>query len=100
MSRIIWFAVVVGVLLLGAVGQGVDGKARVGMNLAGPADWNTELPFVDVFRMSRPWISQRAGEGWGWNLRMACQPEQDGGRAAVPLRLSSRGVPDSTGPRI
>jgi hypothetical protein len=23
------------------------------------------LPFVDVFRMSRPWISQRKGTGWG-----------------------------------
>lgn len=37
----------------------------LGINLAGPADWNTELPFVDVFRMSRPWISQREGAGWG-----------------------------------
>jgi hypothetical protein len=35
------------------------------MNLAGPADWNTELPFVDVFRLSRPWISQRQGQPWG-----------------------------------
>jgi len=38
---------------------------RLGMNLAGPADWNTELPFVDVFRMSRPWTSQKQGEPWG-----------------------------------
>ena len=40
-------------------------KPRLGINLAGPADWNTELPFVDVFRMSRPWISQEKGKGWG-----------------------------------
>lgn len=40
-------------------------KPRLGINLAGPADWNTELPFVDVFRQSRPWISQRKGEAWG-----------------------------------
>lgn len=38
---------------------------QLGMNLAGPADWNTELPFVDVFRMSRPWTSQKKGESWG-----------------------------------
>jgi len=38
---------------------------RLGINLAGPADWNTELPFVDVFRMSRPWTSQKQGEPWG-----------------------------------
>jgi hypothetical protein len=40
-------------------------NARLGMNLSGPADWNTELPFVDVFRMARPWISQRKGQPWG-----------------------------------
>lgn len=38
---------------------------RLGINLSGPADWNTELPFVDVFRLSRAWISQRQGEAWG-----------------------------------
>lgn len=40
-------------------------QARLGINLAGPADWNTELPFVDVFRLSRPWVSQKKGAGWG-----------------------------------
>ncbi|MBC7808484.1 MAG: hypothetical protein H7145_20310 [Akkermansiaceae bacterium] len=38
---------------------------RLGINLNGPADWNSELPFVDVFRLSRPWISQKNGESWG-----------------------------------
>lgn len=40
-------------------------RPRLGMNLSGPADWNTELPFVDVFRMSRPWVSQQKGQPWG-----------------------------------
>ena len=40
-------------------------RPALGINLAGPADWNTELPFVDVFRLSRQWISQKKGEGWG-----------------------------------
>lgn len=40
-------------------------QPRLGMNLAGPSDWNTELPFVDVFRLSRPWVSQREGQPWG-----------------------------------
>ncbi len=40
-------------------------RAALGMNLSGPADWNSELPFVDVFRLSREWISQREGAGWG-----------------------------------
>lgn len=40
-------------------------KPQLGMNLHGPCDWNTELPFVNMFRMARPWISQRKGQGWG-----------------------------------
>jgi hypothetical protein len=39
--------------------------SKLGINLNGPADWNTELPFVDVFRFSRPWISHRTGAAWG-----------------------------------
>ena len=37
----------------------------LGLNLAGICDWNTELPFVDVFLETRAWISQRQGESWG-----------------------------------
>jgi hypothetical protein len=40
-------------------------QPRLGINLAGPADWMTDLPFVDVFRTSRQWISQRQGAAWG-----------------------------------
>ncbi|MBQ9873897.1 MAG: hypothetical protein IJM30_05500 [Thermoguttaceae bacterium] len=40
-------------------------KPTMGINLAGVCDWNTELPFVDVFRETREWVSQREGEGWG-----------------------------------
>ncbi|GIW97753.1 MAG: hypothetical protein KatS3mg111_1086 [Pirellulaceae bacterium] len=66
---------VIGAGLLGvglSVGGAVEGEAfaaepkpRLGMNLSGPADWNTELPFVDVFRLSRRWISQQEGQPWG-----------------------------------
>lgn len=37
----------------------------LGINLAGPVDWNTELPFVDVFRLARAWISNQEGRPWG-----------------------------------
>lgn len=43
----------------------VKPNARLGMNLAGINDWSTELPFVDLFKMSRPWISQRKDTAWG-----------------------------------
>jgi len=48
-----------------------DANPRLGINLAGPADWMTELPFVDVFRTSRPWISQKKGAGWGQGPELA-----------------------------
>ncbi len=45
--------------------DGAQSVASVGINLAGPVDWNSELPLVDVFGMARPWISQREGQPWG-----------------------------------
>ena len=46
-------------------GAASPAQSRLGINLSGPADWNSELPFVDVFRLSREWISQREGQAWG-----------------------------------
>ncbi len=46
-------------------------SSALGINLAGPADWMTELPFVDVFRTARPWISQKKGAGWGQGPELA-----------------------------
>lgn len=39
--------------------------ARLGINLSSVVDWGTELPFVDVFRSSRTWISQVESGPWG-----------------------------------
>jgi hypothetical protein len=38
-------------------------KARMGINLAGLAYWNTELPFTDLMRMSGDWQLWRADSG-------------------------------------
>lgn len=43
----------------------VPGSHDLGTNVSMPVDWATEVPFVDVFRLSRPWISQRQGQPWG-----------------------------------
>lgn len=37
----------------------------MGMNLAGTADWSSEIVFVDAFKISRPWISQKEGAPFG-----------------------------------
>lgn len=40
-------------------------KPSLGINLSGPADWNTEQPLVNVFHYSRKWVSQKPGMPWG-----------------------------------
>lgn len=45
-------------------------NARLGVNLSGISDWNSEQPFVDFFAMSREWISQ-SGTGWGTGPQLA-----------------------------
>jgi hypothetical protein len=62
------FLPVIAMLVSGSALQGAEtdsARSRLGMNLSGIVDWNTEHPFVDVFRLSREWISQKKGEPWG-----------------------------------
>jgi hypothetical protein len=51
------------VLLLAA--PALAASERGGINLSGICDWNTELPFVDLAKSCRPWVSQRTGAAWG-----------------------------------
>lgn len=43
----------------------LSSNARLGINLAGIKNYATELPFVDLFRMSAGWVSQRKKGKWG-----------------------------------
>jgi hypothetical protein len=52
----------------------------MGMNLAGIADWSSEIIFVDAFKASRPWSSQKDVPGAAYG---------SGG----PLDLDARGWP-------
>lgn len=65
--RIGWWCVAMVVASAGTADDraAVPAHPRMGINLAGPADWSTEQPFVDVFRQSRTWVSQKKGAGWG-----------------------------------
>ena len=42
-----------------------NSKSPLGTNLSDVQDWSTEWVFVDVFKMSRKWISQKTGQPWG-----------------------------------
>jgi hypothetical protein len=69
---------------------------RAGINLNGPADWNSELPFVDVFRLSREWISQKEGEGWGKGPQLQLDEQgwvkklESGAWAETPMNTVTR----------
>lgn len=59
-------------------GQGGNAHNRssaVGTNLAGVVDWTTQLPFQDVFKTSRSWIS---GDANTWSNGWAIQVDGDG----------------------
>lgn len=62
---ILFVAALGAIIMPHAQAQSPTPKPALGINLSGPADWNTELPFVDVFHLSREWISQKRGKGWG-----------------------------------
>jgi hypothetical protein len=50
-------------------------KAPLGTNLAGIVSWNSQWAFVDVFKMSRAWISQCDGCNWGEGGDLSLSPE-------------------------
>ncbi|MGF1536827.1 MAG: cellulose-binding protein [Elainellaceae cyanobacterium] len=47
----------------------MPGTHQLGTNLTGIADWSTQMPFIDAFKSSRPWISQCAetNSNCGWS---------------------------------
>jgi hypothetical protein len=54
--------------------QAATPRPQLGINLSGLSDWNTELPFLDVFKLSRPWISQKNDAPWGSGPALALDP--------------------------
>lgn len=48
-----------------ALAPSSNSKSPLGTNLSDVRDYTNEWVFVDAFKMSRNWISQQAGLGWG-----------------------------------
>jgi hypothetical protein len=72
--------------------------SAVGTNLGAVVDWNTAHPFVDIFKTSRPWISQRNGAPFGQGGPLALTPEgwvaslQPGQFAETPMFTDGFGI--------
>ena len=76
-------------------------KLRIGTNLAGPADWGAEFPFVDIMKYSRTWISHNSewvggGENL-WDTQVLDQMEFD--ENGYPLHLPVD-VPGEEAPQV
>lgn len=70
-----YFLLFIMISTLANLGMTQDTPKKVGINLAGIADWSTQHPFVDVFKTARPWISQRNGANWGEGGDLLLTPE-------------------------
>ena len=53
----------------------VQPKASLGGNLVAISDWTREWPFVDIFKLARPWISQQSGMSWGQGGALNVTPD-------------------------
>jgi len=53
------------ILSLPLAALAADSPFPMGMNIAGVADWSSEVVFVDVFKGSRPWTSHKDGLPYG-----------------------------------
>ncbi len=66
-------------------------QTTMGMNLSSVTDWNREWVFVDVFKHSREWIPQIAGQSQPWSTQESLQLTDKGwpllksGQAAATL---------------
>jgi len=61
--------------LLAEPGDSKPVKASLGINLSGPTDWNTEIPFTNVFHFSRPWIPKESDGPWGEGAPLQLDPQ-------------------------
>ena len=73
-------------VILGLLTSLAQAEPRVGINFNMPEDWTADLPFVDVFRTSRPWSGHQIGTtngpalaldefGWVKKLESGCFAE-------------------------
>ncbi len=74
-------------------------RTIVGVNLNGISDWSTQWPFVDMFKSSRSWISQREGAKWGEGGALKLTPEgwvaalEPGQRAETIMMIDNKTYP-------
>ncbi|NRA50759.1 MAG: T9SS type A sorting domain-containing protein [Phaeodactylibacter sp.] len=77
-------------------------RLSIGTNLAGPADWGSEWPFVNIMKYSRTWISHNAywvdggNNDWDTNVLQDIPMGADGYPQALPVE----NIPGTEAPQI
>lgn len=68
---------------------------RVGTNLSGIADWETDWPFLDMFRKTRDWETRNADGtgGWGSGYRDAIPRDAFGFPTHIPFDPGTESPP-------
>ena len=68
---------------------GISRPTSLGTNLANIADWSTQLPFLDGFKSSRPWITQKDGT-WDTQESSTLDLDANGWIKSLPSTGSSQ----------
>ncbi|MBN1894484.1 hypothetical protein JW906_08310 [bacterium] len=81
------------IFLLSGIAEPRDCRLRIGMNLSGITDWGTELPFVDIMKYARPWMTKNkrwieGGENhWNTGFIDSFAMDENGYPLEVPLAV-------------
>jgi hypothetical protein len=80
---------------LGAPARADLANSTLSFGLTGISDWSTQMPFLDLMKMSRPWIGHEPGK-WGGksveDLEGAGYLDRDGWPMRIPTWLASVGT--------
>ncbi len=71
-------------------------KLSIGTNLAGMADWGTEIPFVNLMRVARQWYTKSVGDpSYPWNSELAAylSYREDGYPTHIPQTIAESSYP-------
>lgn len=75
-------------------------RLRIGTNLAGPADWGSEWPFVNIMKYGRTWITHNAdwvsGGANDWDTDVLQHIPLD--EYGYPLALPVENIPGTEAP--
>ncbi len=95
--RILFFIIIFFVCINFSFSQLSDKcKLSIGTNLNGVKDWGTEIPFVDLMKLSRQWYTKSMGDpNDPWDSELADQLEYraDGYPTHIPQTVSGSSYP-------